>query len=64
MFTHVQFFRPFTSSSIIVEAPFEFDENAHTDERFVTWVLEEYPDWIPKTYLRKEMNEASGETWN
>tara|TARA_Y100000356_G_scaffold110798_1_gene97803 strand:+ start:1197 stop:1340 length:144 start_codon:yes stop_codon:yes gene_type:complete len=47
-----------------VEAPFEFDENAHTDERFVTWVLEEYPDWIPKTYLRKEMNETSGESWN
>lgn len=59
MYTHVKFMRPSTKSQLLIEAPFEFDENAHTDERFVTWVLEEYPDWIPKAYLRKEMNETS-----
>ena len=55
MYTHVFFVRPSTKSELVIEAPFEFDSNAHTDERFVTWTIEEYPDWIPMAYLRKEI---------
>jgi hypothetical protein len=54
MFTHVQFFRPSTNSNIFIEAPFEFGEDAHMDERFISWTIEEYSDWIPKAYLVKE----------
>ena len=53
MYTHVKFMRPSTKSQILIEAPFEFN---YTDERFVMWTIEEYPDWIPKAYLRKELN--------
>lgn len=55
MYTHVKFFRPSTKSQLLIEAPFEFEENAHQDERFVMWTIEEYPDWIPKAYMRKEL---------
>jgi len=55
MYTHIKFFRPSTKSQLLIEAPFEFEENAHQDERFVMWVLQNYPDWIPKAYMRKEL---------
>jgi len=58
MFTHVEFFRPSTKSNLVVEAPFEFSENAHEDERFVMWAMEEFPDWIPKAYIGKESCES------
>jgi hypothetical protein len=56
MYTHIKFFRPSTKSQLLIEAPFEFEENAHQNERFVAWVLENYPDWIPKAYMRKELH--------
>tara|TARA_R110002096_G_scaffold422609_1_gene629265 strand:+ start:99 stop:275 length:177 start_codon:yes stop_codon:yes gene_type:complete len=57
---HVTFFRPSTESSLIVEVPFEVDDDPHVDERFVLWTIQEYPDWIPKAYLVKD-NDGSND---
>ena len=54
MVTHVTFFRPSTTSSVVIEVPFEVHDDPHLDERFILWTIEEYPDWIPKAYLMKD----------
>ena len=62
MFTHVGFIRPSTDSKLVIEAPFEFSMNAHEDERFVEWVMKDFPDWIPWKYLRRKEDEERADS--